>query len=133
MSKTAVLLTMVIIFLAACVEKPPSRDEIPLIKSLIGRFQTAVIEKDNATIDSLMISEAVELGYSSERVLRDVYGDSLDGAFYGFGRKDITYVDKKGVVKCLIVTDSTANSGKPVEITIVKGAHRWLIKRFDLK
>jgi hypothetical protein len=133
MHKAAVLLTTGIIFLIACVEKPPSRDEIPLIKSMIGRFQTAVKEKDIAAIDSLMISEALELGYNSGRVLRDVYGDSLDGAFYGFGRKDITYVDKKGLIKCLIVTDSTANDGKPVEITIIKGPDRWLIKRFDLK
>lgn len=130
---SCITILTVMILIQACAEKVPSRDEIPLIKGLLGKFQTAIMEKNRAAIDSLMYFEAVELGYSSQKILEDVYGVDNDRQFYGFGGKEIIYVDDKGSVKCTLVADTTKGEGLPAEITIIKKGNSWLVKRFDLK
>lgn len=147
------------LLLISCVEKNPSRDEIPLIKNLLGQFEQAVREKNSAGIDSLIIAEAYELGYHSTKILSDIYGSGDTGdagnigppddigsdidtnEFLKFGTREFFYTKDIGVVNCFIVSDtgdagSTGNAGsigRPVEITVVKKYGQWYIKRFDLK
>jgi hypothetical protein len=120
------------IFLSCERKKNPPRDEIPAIKDLLGEFERAVKEKNGAAMDSLMIAEAAELGYSSSGILAEVYSESNQGTFYTFGGRSFSYTKKKALVNCFIMADS-ADSGRSVEITLVKAGDRWLIKRFDLK
>ncbi|MFH2035695.1 MAG: hypothetical protein ABIJ45_04775 [Candidatus Zixiibacteriota bacterium] len=129
--KILIPLFLVVLLTGACVEKAPSRDEIPLIKSLLKDFETAVVEKNSARMDSLMTAEAVELGYSSDKILKGVY-DTESESFYKFGGLDITYLPKKGLVKFQIMADS-ADTGRPAEITLIKKGDRWLVKKFDFK
>jgi len=126
------LISLGFILIFSCAEKNPPRDEIPLIKNLLGRFETAVREKNAALIDSLTIAEAYDLGYNSTKILSDIYQDPDTGQFLKFGNREFFYVGSKGVVNCLIVSD-TGDSGRPVEITVVKAYGQWLLKRFDLK
>ena len=121
-----------VFILLSCSEKGPSRDEIPLIRTLLQNFEEAVREQNQARLDSMIVAEALQLGYSSEKILTDVYGSAGEGTFYTFGNKEFFYVVDKGVVNCFIKADS-ADPGRPVEITLVKAANTWLIKRFDLK
>jgi len=129
------------LLLISCAEKNPSRDEIPLIKDLLGQFEQAVREKSPAGIDSLIIAEAYELGYHSTKILSDIYGTGNTGfdidtnEFLKFGTREFFYTKDVGVVNCFIVSDTgnLADPGRPVEITVVKKYNQWYIKRFDLK
>ena len=121
-----------ILIIISCAEKNPPRDEIPLIKNLLGQFEQAVKEKNSAGIDSLIIAEAYELGYHSTKILSDIYPDIDTGSFLKFGGREFFYTKDIGVVNCLIVSD-TADTGRPVEITLVKKYDQWYLKRFDLK
>lgn len=125
------LLLAVIFALLSCAEKNPPRDEIPLIKDLLGKIDRAVRDRNAAQIDSLMIADALKLGYNSETVLKDVYPEDTS-TFYTFGRREFFYTEDKGVVNCFIMADS-ADSGRPVEMTLVKANDHWYLKRFDLK
>lgn len=113
-------------------KKNPPRDEIPVIKDLLGHFEQAVKERNAAAIDSLMIAEALELGYSSQTILSTVYPDYENDTFLGFGNRSFFYTKDKASVTCDIMSDTT-DTGRPVEITLVKVDETWLIKRFDLK
>ncbi|HHI02495.1 MAG: hypothetical protein DRP51_03015 [Candidatus Zixiibacteriota bacterium] len=121
-----------IFLIISCAEKNPPRDEIPLIKNLLGRFEQAVRDKNRAGIDSLIVAEAYDLGYHSTKILSDIYRDLDTGSFLKFGGREFSYTRDKGVVSCFIVSD-TADTGCPVEITVVKKYDKWYLKRFDLK
>lgn len=124
--------------LISCAEKNPPRDEIPLIKNLLAKFEQAVREKNAAGIDSLIIAEAYEQGYHSTKILADIYGtgdtgpDIDTGSFLKFGGREFSYTKEISFVKCLIVSD-TLGEGRPVEITLVKKYDQWYLKQFDLK
>lgn len=127
------LTALIVIVSTGCERKKnPSRDEIPLIKEVLGKFQRAVVEKNAAAIDSLFMAEAYDLGYSSSQVLEAVYPNPDSSRFFAFGRKEFFYVKDKAVVTCFIMADS-ADSGRKVEITLEKDGETWYLKRFDLK
>lgn len=123
-------LAVLLLLTLACAKKNPPRDEIPVIKDLLAKLDRAVKEQNAAAIDSLIIGEALNQGYSSTKILDDVY----DGGrgFYTFGRREFFYTRDRGVVNCFIMADS-ADIGRPIEITLIKTGDRWLIKKFDLK
>lgn len=130
------ILTFVFIFvvgslIVSCTHKDPPRDEIPLIKKLLGRIDQAVREKNAALLDSLIIADAYKLGYNSTKILDDVYPTDTS-QFLKFGGREFFYTKDEGVVNCYIVPD-TADTGRPVEMTLVKANDQWYLKRFDLK
>jgi hypothetical protein len=147
-----------LMLIISCVEKNPPRDEIPLIKNLLGQFEKAVREHNPAGIDSLIIAEAYDEGYHSTKILSDIYGSNNTEDFIKFGAREFSYTKDIGFVKCLIVSDtsnagSTSNTGtagnasstidtgstgnaepgRPVEIVLVKKYGQWFLKQFDLK
>ncbi|MCX6830159.1 MAG: hypothetical protein NT002_12915 [candidate division Zixibacteria bacterium] len=126
----ALLLAVLLLLTLACTRRNPPRDEIPVIKNLLAKLDRAVKEQNAAAIDSLIIGEAFNQGYSSTKILDDVYAGGR--SFYTFGRREFFYTRDRGVVNCFIMADS-ADIGRPTEITLVKAGDRWLIKRFDLK
>jgi len=127
-----------LLLLVSCAEKNPPRDEIPLIKNLLAKFEQAVREKNAAGIDSLIIAEAYEEGYHSTKIMSDIY-DTSD--FIKFGGREFSYTKDIGFVKCNIVSDTgnasltgdTGSLGRPVEIIVVKKYGQWYLKRFDLQ
>ena len=52
-----ILFCLLLTILLACAEKEPSRDEIPHIKNVLARFESAAREKNATAIDSLIIAE----------------------------------------------------------------------------
>ncbi len=126
------IIAIILIPLFYCGEESPSRDEIPLIRELLGKFEAAVRDRNVAAMDSLIAVDAVELGYSSEKILSDIYSVSDSNTFYKFGSREFFYTRKKGSVHCMILSDST-DSGHPAEITVIKKGEDWFVKRFDLK
>lgn len=122
----AVLITL------SCAEKNPPREEIPAIKDFLGKFQQAVKEQNPAVMDSLIAFEALDLGYSSGSILSNVYGWPDEGSFYAFGRRSFFYTKDRAVVNCFIMADS-ADTGRPVKMTLVKKGDQWLLKRFELQ
>ena len=148
-----------LLIIISCVEKNPPRDEIPMIKNLLGRFEQAVREKNRAGLDSLIIAEAYEQGYHSTKILADIYGtgdaggtDDVGGVgdtggFLKFGSREFVYTKDFGLVKCFIISDTgiaglsgntgsagdISSAGRPVEITLVKKYDQWYLKKFDLK
>lgn len=116
----------------ACTEKNPPRDEIPRIKNTLERLSQAIKDRNREAIDSLLIVQALDLGYSSEKILDDVYPMTDSGTFYAFGSKSFMYTKDVGRVDCTIMADST-DRGRPLEITLVKLGEQWYVKRFDLK
>jgi len=127
-----IILLFASILLVACEKKYPSRNELPKIKDLIGKLQREVDARNAAAIDSLIIAEAYDEGYSSASILEAVYNTDT-AAFFAFANKEITYEHNKGEVLFNIVADSSDTTGRPAEMTIVKIADDWFIKRFDLK
>lgn len=125
----AALLISLVLF---CAEENPPRDEIPAIKDLLARFEEAVREHNPILMDSLIMAEAYDSGYNSPRILSEIYSDSTNGSSYTFGRRSFSYTKDKAVVNCFIKADS-ADSGRPVEIILVKSGDQWLVKRFDFK
>jgi|WetSurMetagenome_2_1015567.scaffolds.fasta_scaffold55495_2 hypothetical protein len=123
---------LILAVLFACAEKEPSRDEIPNIKNVLARFESAVKEKNAAAVDSLIIAEDGNEGYNSTKALSDIYPASSNDKFLTFGKREFFYTRDKAVVNCFIVADSS-DPGRPMEITLVKKAGRWYIKQFDLK
>ncbi len=148
--KSLVKLSIIIaglLLLISCAEKNPPRDEIPLIKNLLAKFEQAVREKNAAGIDSLIIAEAYDEGYHSTKILSDIYGPGDTGldidtsSFLKFGGREFSYTKDIGFVKCTIVsgtgnaslTGDTGSLGRPVEIIVVKKYGQWYLKRFDLQ
>ncbi|MCP4703158.1 MAG: hypothetical protein GY865_00990 [candidate division Zixibacteria bacterium] len=127
--------TTCLLVLISCAEKNPPRDEIPLIKNLLGQFEKAVREHNPAGIDSLIIAEAYEQGYHSTKILGDIFGLNNAGDFIKFGSREFSYTKDIGFVKCLIVSDTTdaGFQDRPVEIVVIKKYDQWFLKQFDLK
>ena len=124
-------ISLILLAIAGCSEKGPSRDEIPIIKSLLGQLETATKEHNAARIDSLIIADAFQDGYNSIKFLSQVYpGDSSD--FYTLGSREFYYTKDHGVVNCRIMANS-ADTGRAMEIDLVKKGDRWLIEKFTLK
>ena len=79
------IISALLLLIVSCVEKNPPRDEIPLIKNLLGQFEKAVREHNPAGIDSLIIAEAYDEGYHSTKILSDIYGSNNTEDFIKFG------------------------------------------------
>ncbi len=119
--------------ISSCKDPYPSVDERPKILTLIGKLQNAVKDKNAAAIDSLIIAESYQKGYSSASVLRDVYGDSETAGFYAFGGKEFYYAADEGVVNFTIMADSSDTVGRAAEVVVKKIKDDWYISKFDLK
>lgn len=129
--RTIVLIAISMLLIAlGCEEKAPPRDEIPIIKNFLAKFEQAVKDYNAALIDSMTIAEAYDEGYNSTKILGDIYQGR--DAFYTFGNRNFDYTKNKAIVQFNILADST-DGGRPAEMTLVKIHKQWYLKRFDLK
>jgi hypothetical protein len=123
------LLCAVAVFAAGCESKKDiSREEIPIIKESIVAFEKALKLRDPILLDSLLSSEARQVGTAATTVLDFVYGDGRT-EFTGFTNKQIFF--RGDAARC----DCTINGGgipaKDVTITLKKENNVWLIKRIE--
>jgi hypothetical protein len=130
--KTRALLTTgaIIILLAGCGVKTPSRDHIPILKERLYELQLAVADKDRAAIDSLLSVKMLDIDQSSDSLLSFVYGPGGDFAFEHFGNYDIAYTQDKARIDCFMM-DTTRAMDRPITFTLIYDDEQWLFKRFE--
>ena len=123
------LLVAILTFVDGCeFKKNISREEIPIIKESILAFEKVLRLRDPILLDSLLSSEARQVGTTPETVLEFVYSDGRT-EFTGFTNKQIFF--RGDAARC----DCTINGGglpaKEVTITLKKENNVWLIKKIE--
>ena len=115
--------------LSTCDRKPKlSRDEIPSIKTSIYALEQVLKARNTAYLDSILSSEARQIGTTPETVLDFIYGNGPE-EFTGFTGKQIMFRGDAARVDCNINgLDSTL---RPVTITLRREEGVWLVKRIE--
>lgn len=128
LSKPAVALLIVTVMIGCEFKKNTSREEIPIIKESLGAFEAAIKARDALYIDSLLSSEAAEVGTTSASILDFVYADSLT-AFAGFTQKQILFRGDAARVDCTVAGPD--GPVREVTITLRKERNIWRIKKLE--
>ncbi|MCH9024761.1 MAG: hypothetical protein IH931_05435 [candidate division Zixibacteria bacterium] len=124
---TAVMLTC----LLGCAEKrTPSRDHIPLIKEKLSYLQNGVLTRNRAVIDSVLSVKILDIGQSSDSLLKFIYGADNSFAFEFFGEPVIIYTDKVAMIECYLM-DSTRTKNRPTTLLFSYDDDIWLLSRFE--
>jgi len=117
--------------LPGCAEQSaPSRDHIPLIKEKLSYLQNAVLAQNLAVIDSVLSVKILDIGQSSDSLLKFVYGIDYSFAFELFGEPVIIYTDKIAMVECYVM-DSTRAKNRPITLLFSYDNDIWLLSRFE--
>ena len=124
---TAVMLAC----LLGCAEQStPSRDHIPLIKEKLSYLQNGVLTRNQAVIDSVLSVKILDIGQSSDSLLKFVYGTDNSFAFELFGEPVIIYTDKIAMVECYVM-DSTRVKNRPLTLLFSYDNEIWLLSGFE--
>jgi hypothetical protein len=111
--------------------KPPSRDQIPVIKEAVYKLQERVKERDRAAIDSLLSARIIDNGQSTDSLLSFVYGPSGDYDFRQFGRCEIFYTKENAEARCYVM-DTTAAADRPIRFSFILQDSTWLLQSFGV-
>jgi len=137
----AVLALSIGLIAAGCgKEKPPARNQIPIIKESIYKLQQAVKERNQPALDSLLSSKIIDNGQSGDSLMNFCFGPERDFAFDRFGDCEIVYTSKHALARCYVM-DTTSSHERPIRFTFVheevgrkKGRKSlWLLSQFDQK
>lgn len=124
-----IFLAAAALFVGSCeFKKNISREEIPIIKQSIAAFENVIAARDTVHLDSLLSTEAAELGMTPAAILDFIYADSL-GEFVGFTGKQIFFRGDAARVDCAIT--GSDGPGREITITLRKEAEVWLIKKIE--
>ena len=117
--------------LLGCAEKrTPSRDHIPLIKEKLSYLQNGVRTRNRAVIDSVLSVKILDIGQSSDSLLKFVYDTDNSFAFEIFGEPVIIYTDKVAMIECYLM-DSTRTKNRPVTLLFSYDNEIWLLSKFE--
>lgn len=117
--------------LFGCAEKrTPSRDHIPLIKTKLSYLQNGVLTRNRAVIDSVLSVKILDIGQSSDSLLKFVYGEDNTFAFELFAEPVIIYTDKVAMIECYLM-DSTKTKNRPMTLLFSYDNEIWLLSRFE--
>jgi len=84
MKTTNILLILsLLLSLISCSKKTPSRDHIPNIKERVYLLQEAIKERNRAAVDSLLSTDILDAGQSSDSLISFCFGEGGD---FGFER-----------------------------------------------
>jgi len=123
------LLAAILVFVA-CDEKPPDRNQIPIIKARLLKLQNAVKDQDRARLDSLLSVEILDYQLSGDSLLSYVYGPNRDFAFEQFALGEIRYTEDIAKIDCYIM-DTLHLRDRPLHMTYTKDGRAWLLKKFE--
>lgn len=131
--RTAICGLLAVLGLAACSgeDKPPTRDQYPIVNARVFSLQTAVVERNRAGIDSLLAAEILDLGENADSLLGYVYGPSQDRPFGRFNIRGIIQTHKIARVDCDLI--DTAGHVMPPTLSLTYQLYDdslWLLKRF---
>ena len=125
-------LSLVLLSLVGCTEKTPDRKQIPVIKERLFALQEAVRGRNPAAVDSLLSVQILDIGQSSDSLLKVAWGEDGTFPFRQFALDGVIYKDDKARVECHIV-DTLGRKHAPVVFTFVHEHKLWLLKRFELE
>ena len=124
---TAVMFTCL---LGCADQSTPSRDHIPLIKEKLSYLQNGVLARKRAAIDSVLSVKILDIGQSSDSLLKFVYGADNSFAFEVFGEPVIIYTEKVAMIECYLM-DSTRTQNRPMTLLFSYDNKIWLLSRFE--
>ena len=125
-----IVCAMMVVVLAGCAEKTPTRDHIPLLRQKIYDLQQAVKSGNPATVDSLLSVRIISHGQSSDSLLKFIYGAGGDFEFERFGNYDITYTNDKARIDCFVM-DSASLTDRPITLFLAYEHDMWLLTSFE--
>ena len=122
-------LIALIVLTSACVSEPPSRDEIPNIKTRISELESYYAGNWEGALDSLMgrnfAATSGDFGaWSAITVNDEVWG------FQKFSDRSFFYTQKNAEVDLTIIymsPDSVSDTALPVKIVLKKDSERWVV------
>ena len=92
--------SIILACLLGCAEQStPSRDHIPIIKEQLSYLQNGVLSQNSAVIDSVLSVKILDIGQSSDSLLKFIYGTDDRFAFEFFGEPVIIYTDNLAMVE----------------------------------
>jgi len=109
-------------------EKKLSRDELPAIKESLTYMQDVLKAYNTDYLDSILSSDAKDVGTTPESFMNFVYADSLK-EFVGFTHRQIGFRGDVARVDCMI--EGPNGPVKPVTITLKKEHGLWLFKKIE--
>ena len=112
-----------------CDNRPPDRNQIPILKKRLFELQEAVKDKNRARIDSLLSVKILDYDQSSDSLLSFVYGPDRDFAFEQFALGEIKYGRDAAQIDCFVM-DTTHQRNRPLMMTYRKDDDLWLLSRF---
>jgi hypothetical protein len=131
MKRLSVIIILAAVMAAACgceFKKNVSRDEIPIIKESVTAFENILKARNLAYLDSILSTDAAEVGTTPESIMEFVYGDGLT-EFVGFSHKQIYFRGNSARIDGKI----TGPDGPTREVTITMRKHGevWLLKKIE--
>lgn len=127
------LLALIILMLAGCgPEQTPSRDNFPVLKEGLNQLQQAVLARDTAAVDSLVIPKLREKNTGADSLFRYVYGPDNSFAFEKFGNYEIVYTHKKARIDCYVM-DSSGTEDRPTTLIYDLKDEHWLLKSISVR
>ncbi len=124
------MLVLIVLIMAGCGQKTPSRDHIPILRQRVFQLQEAIRERNRAAIDSLSSLRILSANQDSDSLLRFVYGPDDDYPFDRLGDYEIFYTQNRAQIDCYII-DSTGSKDRPLRVNFIYEHDLWLLERFE--
>ncbi|MEA2030430.1 MAG: hypothetical protein U9N55_02380 [candidate division Zixibacteria bacterium] len=115
---------------SGCSEEPPAREHISVLKKRIFKLQEAVKNHNRSSIDSLLSTDIISEGQSSDSLLSFCWGNEGDFSFDRLGDCEIAYTDKYAVSNCFVMDSSNARD-RPIRLLYIYQHDLWLLKKFE--
>lgn len=130
MKKILIIISLIIV-LISCAKKTPSRNHIPDIKERVFLLQEAIKERNRAAIDSLLSTDILDNGQSSDSLISFCFGPDSDFGFERLGNCVIAYTENNAEARCFVM-DSTGAEDRPLRLMWVHQHDMWLLSRFEM-
>jgi len=111
-------------------QKPPSRDQIPVLRQRLFDLGQAIAARSAPALDSMMSVDILDYGLSSDSLLRFIYGPQFDNPFMSLGDYRILYNDNIAVIECYAM-DTSGQAGQPVKLLFKSEDDIWLLTKFE--
>ena len=136
-TKCLSLLVLILILILGCGIKRERPDDVKLIKSVVGKFQIAVNQKQRPALDSLYIKGELSREYRIPKLLQDL-SDLGDLRNIRFAAKRFEIFGDSAAVLCTLLAEDIkapeeVSIKKPFEINFVKKKKDWKIVGHKLK
>jgi len=117
--------------LISCSQKTPSRNHIPDIKERVFLLQEAIKDRNQAAIDSLLSTDILDNGQSSDSLISYCFGPDGDFGFERLGNCVIAYTNDNAEARCFVM-DSTGAEDRPLRLMWKHQHDMWLLSRFEM-